>query len=749
MPSSPALFLSAPTTTHLRARVLTRALIRRPAWRVWSALGSLRHDPTSPPVADPHLDQDIHRIRLHPAVPEVVDRTLHVHLKRRIRAPHLGDDLQDDLLLHALRPRSPGWQLTGVVAVLLAAGDVAAAQALVDALPEPQTGAAARRRTAVHRMLHTGMWGQGHAARSVVHPRLLHTVRPTVDHLRSMARRSWRFGTRPSIDLWASARLLPPRTSWHGYVWAGLDAAGPHLRDADRSLRAMPHPAARDRLRMVLAEAAIALDRPEDARTLVAEILSARVRTDAIAHVCDQLHIRGALNDLETWLPALARDRDASTRALATVLQMQRCVETTQTGLDSHARVVFRHAVRQLPRRPGPWTLLARPTPDERHTLLVALGGGPAPALARHASASVVRAAMLSRLHADTQAAERIAIAADGSTAVSDPLIAGWLRTRGPAINASEQGLSPVVRASLQGVVGRGFMTAWRLLRQRCSPSFSPEAWLHSFRMSRARWPTAWELPRPGRARRFAAPTPQLTASPPSAPVHQVLAALPWSSKWAHSLHQGRSWHRITATAHVKAIDSESALEWVEGRWAHRLPDGLSHADRLVVHRALRDPLQLVWRQRPRIRSAPATALWIVELGLAVGSPLAVARLRPPVGAPTHDTIPRVIEVIANACRRLGFAFLAVPATLPGAAGERRPGLLMCRLSDHLGPRPAVQRPNERWINLSEEPPVMGDSVQSLTEPVLRPGTMANGIAAPRRGTHRQAVDFAYVRTDD
>lgn len=652
-------------TLSVRSSVvpLDLSLIRRPAWRIRTRLARLRSgrlDETT------HLHHDIDRIRLHPLLPGVVRDTLVAHLHGVARAHHLTDPHHDAILGHVLRPRAPGWQLTGVVALLVSAGRPHEAERLLAQLPTPLKQPAARRAWSAERVLRTGVWGQGARSRVVVHPRLAHTVPTTVPIIRSLVSRPWRLGVETPHKLHELVDRLPQRNHWRGAVWAGLLTAGPHLRDLDHALAAMPHPTARDHLAALAVQAAIHRHRPTLAADLLHTIEREATRADTAGRVADLLHARGDLDQLDPWLSRLACGPHDHHIALATVMHLSRTVEVTRLALDRSAWTALHDASRALDHTRDRWSLFSRPGAAQRLGMLVALSGGRSTGVRRHMHAAVVRQTLSARVtDPSVGAAMRIARMADGDSVVSDALLSTWL-TR-PSTQAGPP-VEPLARASLQGAVPAGFLTAWEGVLQRASTRRDPREWLDDFRVRKGRWPTPWELSRVARA-----PVPRRTPATAlqvptlTDPLSIALTALGWPACHATDIRKGRPWTRLIDDARSRSIAPDTVLDRVEGRWPKQVPRNLDAAGWTRLSTAWTDPTTLVFRERGPGRWTPSRAIWTVRIALLGGTTTPVA-LVDPIG--TSRRPEEVLRHIARTCAHLGFVALATPPELVAHAGS-------------------------------------------------------------------------------
>ncbi len=675
------------------AEPLTTDLIHRPAWRLQVLLHRLRSAPFD--EENNHrieIHEESRRLRFHPNLPEVAATTLVDHLAWVADAPHLTDAHHDAVLLQALRPRAPGWQLTGVVAVLLAAGRRHAAEALIQALPRAVRQAAARRIWASGRVVQTGLWGQGRRQTVVMHARLVGTHRATVDHIRALVRRPYRYGTSSPVDLAPLVQALPERNRWRGQVWAGLLAAGPHFREADRALASMPHTRARDQLRGLLAQAASRDGRDDLARQWVHEIEGIELRSHTAARIADECYARGELAEVDRWLPAMTESSDPSLAGLATMLVLTRSFEVTGAVADRSTLAALRAAWQVLSPEPDPWCLAPRPSPLQRQILTTALAGGSPVGLRRHIAAPAVRRTLRFRLLArPEEATTRIAQWSDGHSAISDGLIADWLVHRPLRVEVpGPVGLEDeLARLSLTQQLDPGFQLAWRIARRDAPDLTILKRWLHQYRHQHHRWPRAWEVGQQAeRWREARAPRTTHKRKPlhlvPVDPLRTTLTMLGWPVALADPIRKGRSWCHVLRQTTVHALDTELVAEWAEGRWPRGLPDNLPPDQARDVRSGWFDPFTLVLKTRPRGRWwGPARGVLLLSIGRLPGTLSPVGLLSAPMGEWKDETLLRALRAVQQTGSALGLPTLGgPPVCLRPIGGQSRPGMGAKRLED-------------------------------------------------------------------
>lgn len=688
------------------------ALIAGPAWRLAVWLARLRRAGTGAreDVAAKGVLAEAGALRLHPAVPPVVGQALADHLARcpaLVARGALPRD-HDALLIEALRPRGPGWQVGGVVALLLAAGDRAAARALAAALPRTG-GAASRRASAARALAETGVFGQGAAARVVLAPGMLPTggrVSPAVlahHHRRALCARAP--GAGPALGAALAAALaagLAPRHAGRAAVWA---AAGAPAEAREAALAALPHARARDQARALCAQRALLHGDPDAAEAFLDQICAPELQSDAAALVADLAVQQGACGALARWWPRLD-DRRCPLAALF--------AQTAQGGLDPEDAARIGRIAREAPALDRWWALVPPLSPAAHLAALVQLPGRRAPLLRRLLHAPGLRQALARRLPADREGAlVGIAQTADGEARIADPLLAAWLGAApgpGPlpaavsgsaALSVSRAAPVPpadlaVALHSLARRTHHGFVHAWGALCGRLAArpgAPAPGAWLVATHGRLGRWPSAWELgaafPRAGvdKAGRRRAERARLST---------LLRLLGLPERHRAALHRGLPWCRLIDRPARQPVGQRLQLHWLRTGGAAGL-FALPPARRGPAIGALVDPLQAPIAVEPRRDWTPPVALVHVVFALApqvdgvvglIGGPdRSLAGAAPlsagaPAGAAADGPGSHQDDVEQAILYKIGRDLLALGCTLVGSAHPAAAALGWAALDD-------------------------------------------------------------------
>jgi len=681
-------------------------LIRTPAWRLHALLPRLASRQADV-VAQ--YQSAVRHLRLHHHTAPVVADTLRSHLRWRLDVAGTALDDHDQLVSQVCRPRSPGWQTTGVAALLMAAGRRSAAEAYVAALPAVRCGEA-RRRTATRRVVETGVWGSGHARTTVAHSDLLRsTSAPRLHHVAELARRNWHSGCQSDPALDDLVLRLPQRHQWRGRVWQALLAAGPHLHLAERALSAMPHAAARDQLAGLLAEAAVLRGMRRRASNLLDRVRSSGVRASTAVRLCDLGSPRRCV-EVDAWLGIVAEGPHARHADTALLLQLEWAAHAGRLRFGPSTLAQASAAARRLRARDATpeMCLQASPSSEARLAAVCAAGWRTTRSLRRLLGVADTGALKhVARRLPSGPGATMVAVAqvSEGDRHISEPLLAEWCRQSPPTRARvgspwDHSGEADVVVDFAEHVLRRqasyGTATAWRGLCELAAAAGRvdlPSMWLAEHRARTEEWPGVLDIQRVVRARfKQGRGSGRPIEVSPSDPVDAVAMACGLPVERTGALRRGRPWTSLVNQPHVLSLGSGWRVRWADSRRDRWRVLPFRGPRRWAIWREWADPLVqvLVLSCRPG-RYAPIDAVCLLAFGLASPGRQPVVLAAPPSPGVPRDVTRALLVHIDSMARRLGAVGTGTTtATARGLGWEPMDGMVVRRAGRVVASQPAA-----------------------------------------------------------